>query len=247
MTDQRTDFILPSKAWIVLRVSWLGYLAGMAATCVVFFSFHTLFQEAATDTFTMDDPIAYADRLDMVSAVSGLLVLASFVTSVIGYGFFYHRSMLTAKALEPEHATVSATGMWWWHAVPFALLWKPVEGVMQVWRAVRGGADLPDSVPWMVALWWTTWLVGNSATKFMERFHPGSPVSRVASEDLIDIANYHIWSVPIFLTLMVCCVALWWITDRIYRAQQIIVAGQADAERGEGEPQGLAPELPENA
>lgn len=245
MTDQTTDLILPSKAWLVLRVAWLGYVISLSALCVVSVANHAFFLEAASGAFSMSDPMAYAERLDTVSAFAGAFFLACFVASIIGYAFFYHRSMVTAKVLEPEHATVSATGMWWWHAVPFALLWKPLQGVMQVWRAVRRRADLPDSVPWVFALWWTTWLVGNSVTNIMERSHPGSPTSRFPSEDLIDMANYQIWSVPVFSLSLVCCIALWWITDRIYQAQQIIIAAQADAASVEETPQ--APALPQNA
>ncbi|WP_440957326.1 DUF4328 domain-containing protein [Oceanicaulis sp. LC35] len=247
MADQTTDLILPSKAWLVLRVAWLCYLFGSGANLVVFTGMHAFFLEAAADEFSMVDPMAYASRLDQVLLVTSAVTLISYLVSVVGYGFFYHRSMLTAQALEPEHATVSATGMWWWYAVPFANLWKPVEGVMQVWRSVRRKADLPDSVPWVVALWWVTWLLGNGISKITDRLHPGSPVSRFPSNELADMAQYYIWSVPVILIVIVCCIALWWITDRIYQAQKIIVAGQADPVAGEGEPQALTTETPETA
>lgn len=80
--------------------------------------------------------------IDAATMSAVVLFFGGFLLSAVSYGFFYFRAMTLARQLEPEHATVSAHGMWWWYAVPFANLWKPFEGVMQVWRALRTHAGL---------------------------------------------------------------------------------------------------------
>jgi hypothetical protein len=223
MSDQTSTLFLPSKAWLVLRLAWLVYIAAMSANLVIFFNLHSFFLQAADGVFTAADPMAHAETLDRATGIALSFQMTSFIIAMIGYGFFYHASMLNAQALEPEHATVSASGMWWWYIVPFANLWKPLEGVMQVWRVMRGRAGQDSTVPWVFALWWASWLVGGMSDQALGRYHPGSQLSVNASDAHTDIAQYYLWCIPAGLILIVGCAALWWISEKIYVAQKAVI------------------------
>lgn len=109
-------------------------------------------------------PGSAAQLLELAWGVSALFYLFFFALSVISYCFYFHRAMHNVWAIRNPHAEMSAGWVWGWHFVPIALLYKPLEGAMQVWRASMTSAGRPAKVPAVFGLWWTAWLIGNIAT-----------------------------------------------------------------------------------
>ena len=62
--------------------------------------------------------------------------------------------------------------VWGWHFVPFALLWKPYEGVIQIWRASKNAIGEPVEVPASLGWWWASWLIAGFISNFINRLIP---------------------------------------------------------------------------
>ena len=222
MANRTSDISMPSIVWLGLRLFWIVYILTAGASLLIAWKYHSFFIQADSGVFSMPDPIAYGERLDAISLGVFQLNTIAFLGSVIGYIFFYHLSMSHCRILDPDQKTVSPTGMWLWYIVPIANLWKPVEGVSQVWRVLHCHADLPDTVPWAFTVWWGSWLIGAALVRLVKRIHPGSIHNAMPSNDFADSANFYLWSTPGTLLLMVSCIALWWISGQIYAAHKLI-------------------------
>ena len=149
----------------------------------------------------------------------------AFFASGLAYAFFYHCSMRNAQILDPETAKVSPTGMWWWHVVPVASFWMPLLGVIQVWRTVRSRVGLSSNIPQAFSIWWGSYIGGIFAYAVI-----GSRGFGMQSLSYSALADQSLKIIPVRLVLILSSIALWWITDRIYRAQQNIVEMRASEE-----------------
>lgn len=54
----------------------------------------------------------------------------------------------------------------WWFAVPIANLFKPFQGMREMWNASRGAARY-DENDGLVTTWWCLWLVSNFGNYFV--------------------------------------------------------------------------------
>ena len=89
------------------------------------------------------------------------IMLICFLSSVISYCLYVHRSQRNVRLLGAEEATMSPFMTWIWHFIPIASLWKPLVGVSQIWNAShrlndeQGGARST-----LLGLWWGGWILG---------------------------------------------------------------------------------------
>lgn len=212
------DTTAPRRAWIALRIGIATFVSGtilMSGSHLVLAWFIDALLIEGRD---IPDSEQIGVMIDAATMSAVVLFFGGFLLSAVSYGFFYFRAMTLARQLEPEHATVSAHGMWWWYAVPFANLWKPFEGVMQVWRALRTHAGLDPAVPWVFGLWWAVWVGGSFVVNIVDRVHPGADIDSAMHTVPADAVSYLQWSALITPVCLVSAIALWWISARIYAA-----------------------------
>ena len=62
----------------------------------------------------------------------------------------------------------------WWFAVPVACLFKPFQGMREMWNASHGNAHY-DENNGLVTTWWCLWLVGNLGSYIANLVSAGSP------------------------------------------------------------------------
>ncbi|MEM7661333.1 MAG: DUF4328 domain-containing protein [Pseudomonadota bacterium] len=103
---------------------------------------------------------SFADLADQIAIYSSAIYTLSYLTTVVAYGIFYHRAMRNLHNLRSPDAEMAPAGMWAWYIVPIASLWKPFEGVLQVWRGSMTASGQDPRVPAMIGFWWTFWIAG---------------------------------------------------------------------------------------
>lgn len=93
-------------------------------------------------------------------AVAGLAQLVGLISSVVLVSLWTFRAM---KNLHLAGADVRMSPGWavGWYFIPFANLWKPFEGMLQIWRASRAQAGQPIKVAGYVGWWWAAWIASN--------------------------------------------------------------------------------------
>ena len=52
----------------------------------------------------------------------------------------------------------------WWFAVPIANLYKPFQGMRELWNASHGNQDYSSETAPLVAIWWALWLLSGFAS-----------------------------------------------------------------------------------
>ena len=130
--------------WTWLRYSLLAFIvfeialiASAAATIIFFDRVQSGYYE--TDAEIM----AAGTVIDTISGPVGILYFVVYLVCAVSYARFFHRSMNNAKAAGAPSAKMSPGWVWGYLFIPILNLWKPLEGVMQVWRGSmeRSGAD----------------------------------------------------------------------------------------------------------
>jgi len=224
MTDvQPYQMRLPVRAWWCMRIMLFLFIIGAMFMLSGYWLLSEFVQDFIIDQTFSGDLEAYDVRIDWVLLLGISLYPIFYLGTVIAYAFVYVRSMMNAKHLDPVTATVATHGMYWWYAIPFAALWKPIEGVIQVWRVVRRQADQSDKLPWVFAAWWGGFLLFNSASRGLDLFHPAADLETSMVSDATSAQNYMFWSMGKMVLGIVSAACLYWITERIYKAQAIIL------------------------
>lgn len=62
----------------------------------------------------------------------------------------------------------------WWFAVPIANLYKPFEGMRELWNASHGNQDYSSETAPLVAIWWALWLLSGFIGLGLSFFLEGS-------------------------------------------------------------------------
>lgn len=123
-------------------------------------------------------PDAYIDNVTPVAGQVDLAtLLLSLLTAIVFCRWIYVAgSNLIAAGYDDLEFTPAARI--WWFAVPIACLFKPFQGMRELWNASHGESYYAEGNP-LVATWWALWLLAtvvNSITGFVA----GSPDSGTA-------------------------------------------------------------------
>lgn len=94
-------------------------------------------------------------------AIAGLVQLAGLIFSVIFVAMWTFRAMKNLHLAGARQVSMSPGWAVGWHFIPFANLWKPFEGMLQIWRGSMAEAGRPEKVPAHVGWWWATWIASN--------------------------------------------------------------------------------------
>lgn len=115
------------------------------------------------DAYT-ENVVPIADQVDLATILFSLLTAIVFCRWIYVAG-----SNLVAAGYDDLEFTPAARI--WWFAVPIACLFKPFQGMRELWNASHGEGYYANGSP-LVATWWALWLLGtvvNSVTGFAAR------------------------------------------------------------------------------
>jgi hypothetical protein len=107
-----------------------------------------------------------------------------FLTTVIFFGKFLHRSNLNARSFRPYAITYSPASMIWWYIVPIASLFKPYQAFRQVWDA-SWSPTAPATGTTLLGFWWGSWLINNLVGQWSWRADESS-VETVNKVQIVD-------------------------------------------------------------
>lgn len=62
----------------------------------------------------------------------------------------------------------------WWFAAPIANLYKPFQGMRELWNASHGNEDYSSETASLVAIWWALWLLSGFSSLGLMFFLEGS-------------------------------------------------------------------------
>ena len=105
---------------------------------------------------------------DIYSLIA-ILLLVLFLITVVVFCVWTNKSMMNAWALRKDASLTLMKPGWavGFYFVPIALLWKPFEGMRQIWEttfAGEGGKNLT-----LLRWWWGFWLLNNFADNISQR------------------------------------------------------------------------------
>lgn len=88
------------------------------------------------------------------------------IVTMIVFAFWIYRAGRNLIAANIDDLEFTPASRIWWFAVPIASLFKPFQGMRELWNASRGVVpyDTNDS---LVAGWWAAWLVTNLSGWFL--------------------------------------------------------------------------------
>lgn len=154
--------------------------------------------------------LAFALRLDNIT----LVVFGTLIPAVIAFCLWTHRVATNAAAWGAQsHMTPGwAVG---YYFIPILNLWKPYEGIANVWRGsdpARRDDDAPfhsmvGPVPWFFLAWWLTWI----ASRIPERV--ATSIFNDAGLDLAAMEGGFKWllyGVAMELIAAVLCIVVVW-------------------------------------
>lgn len=104
---------------------------------------------------------AMSSAFALALLVAGLAQLGGLLASVVLVCMWTFRAMKNLHIVRAPAATMSPGWAVGWYFIPFANLWKPLEGMLQIWRESHRLAGKPDRVAAYVGWWWATWIISN--------------------------------------------------------------------------------------
>ncbi len=142
-----------------LRLALIAYGLGEAGLVLANGAEYYFRNVAGVDPFLDEGPLGIAFGLGF--SVVGLLQLAGLVASVILMSMWSFRAMKNLHIAGAPEVSMSPGWAVGWYFIPIANLWKPFEGLLQIWRGSMAQAGQPVKVPAHVGWWWATWLLSN--------------------------------------------------------------------------------------
>ncbi len=97
----------------------------------------------------------------IASGIFGIVQLISLIVSVVFMSRWTFRAMKNLHTVRDPGVTMSPGWAVGWYFIPFANLWKPLSGMMQIWRGSMAQAGESERVRPVVGWWWATWLASN--------------------------------------------------------------------------------------
>ena len=111
-----------------------------------------------------------ADLSDTIVAITAVLQLVLLIATAILFLRWFKRAYENVEALggERRFSPGWAVGSWF---VPFLNLWRPKQITNDIWHAGSAGRE---SVPAVVNVWWTVWIISNFVDNIAFRSSFGS-------------------------------------------------------------------------
>lgn len=94
-----------------------------------------------------------------------LYAIALKVLTMIVFSIWIYQAGRNLVRAGYEDLEFSPASRIWWFAVPIATLFKPYQGMRELWNASHGELEYTITVP-LVATWWALWLLDNLLNRF---------------------------------------------------------------------------------
>lgn len=178
-----------SERFKPMKVALIIYLIGELGLAGVNAAEWYVLTTMGIDPYLEEGPLLAVFGLSAL--VVSLLQLGGLILSVILVSMWTFRAMKNLHLVGEREAIMSPGWAVGWHFIPIANLWKPFEGMSQIWRGSHAQAGKPNTIAAYVGWWWVAWIGSNilanvslRLTGFMEpepTYEIGLLVSVVAS------------------------------------------------------------------
>lgn len=101
---------------------------------------------------------------DARQALIGVAGIGLYIVTVVLFCMWVFRANKNARALGADEMQMSAGGCVGWFFVPIANLFKPYQGVQEIWKASDPAGDrnwMMSAGSTTIALWWLLWIADN--------------------------------------------------------------------------------------
>jgi hypothetical protein len=172
-----------------------------------------LSQMAGHDYSAQDNVLSAAQASDRLVAMSALLAFATLLLAYVVAAFWIYNAACNVRALGGRNFQITPGWAVGWFAVPIAWLWKPFQGMEEIYRASASPVGWQQTkTPLLLRFWWGAWLLANISGYLV------AIISRQTSEipDLIGATQFEMVDVAVDLLANALFVTVVW---RIFRAQ----------------------------
>lgn len=159
----------PLKQTAVLgkTVQVLLALIAILTTVIAVASYYCALKfEQDINPFRSLDDTGTSDLYTMYMGVVGLLGLVT-VVHIVVFCIWTHRSMSNAWKLHTVPGIPSMSPGWavGWYFIPIAMLWKPYQGMKEIWQATFPNKYSARLLGW----WWGLWLASNFSNQITSK------------------------------------------------------------------------------
>lgn len=93
--------------------------------------------------------------------IAALIMILAYIVCVVAVGMWTHRAMTNLHILRSPVVEMSPGWAVGWYFVPIASLFKPYQGMAEIWEGSLAAAKQPLVNRGRLNVWWGTWIVSN--------------------------------------------------------------------------------------
>ncbi|WOR15415.1 DUF4328 domain-containing protein [Hyphomonas sp. FCG-A18] len=120
-------------------------------------------------------PVSYEvlTQFDLAIAAIAILQFTSLMFCYVMVSRVTYRTMRNLHTIGSKKAEMSPAWAVGWYFIPFANLWKPAEGMSQIYHGTYAAMGEKSAANSPIPLWWTFWLVSNVTANISMRLSGG--------------------------------------------------------------------------
>lgn len=147
-----------SQRFSPMRIAVLIYMAGEGGLALANGAEAYFLSVRGLDPF--EDMGISSGLFSLAVLVVGLMQLGGLVASVVLVAMWTYRAMKNLHIVRAPGVSMTPGWAVGWYFIPIANLWKPFEGMLQIWRESHRLAGRPEKVAAYVGWWWACWVGG---------------------------------------------------------------------------------------
>ena len=157
--EENTRPLLGRFKWVrgFIYALAIGSLIMLAGNIIVFFTDFT--------GYNPDIDFSTSDKFYLVGA---LISMPAYIGSVIAFSMFTYRAMKNLHFWGSRSAEMSAGWAVGWYFVPIGNLWKPYQGMDQIWDGTNEVVGRKFIANTKIGFWWAFWIATNFASGISE-------------------------------------------------------------------------------
>lgn len=105
------------------------------------------------------------------------------IATIMMFGVWIYRAGRNLLRAGYQDLEFSPGSRIWWFAVPIANLFRPFQGMRELWNASHGEEEYTIAPP-LVSIWWAFWLASNILTSVNGRFPSVAMMNMAAVADI---------------------------------------------------------------
>lgn len=138
------------------------------------------------DPYLSDDPFILSIVVSVGLIAIALVVVA--VLCIIVSLFWIVRAMGNLHRMNSPHVEMSPGWAAGWWFIPFANLFKPYQGIQQIWIGSEAAVGRPAGEPGFLGNWWACWLINIIGSNISQRLARTGEANIYEASLWIDIA-----------------------------------------------------------